>query len=77
MDLSNIILGVAAFLGAFFLKNLSKNIEEITISVKDLNNKVAVIIERTETHGQEIQILREKHDNIASDVAHIKAHIKK
>ena len=76
MELSNLILGAATFFGAYFLKNLSKNIEEITQSVKDLNNKVAVIIERTETHGHEIQILREKHDNIASDVAHIKAHIK-
>lgn len=76
MELSNIILGIATFFGAYFLKQLSKSMEDITYSVKDLNNKMAVIIERTETHNHEIQILREKHDNIASDVAHIKAHIK-
>lgn len=76
MELANIILGVATFFAAYFLKNVAKNIEEITNSVKDLNNKMAVIIERTETHGHEIQILREKQDNLQSDVAHIKAHIK-
>jgi uncharacterized protein YoxC len=77
MELSSIVLGIATFFAAYFLKNLSKSMEEITESVKDLNKKVAVIIERTETHGQEIQILREKHDSISNDVAQIKAHIKK
>lgn len=77
MDLSDIILGFATFFGTYYVKQLSMSINEITYSIRDLNQKMAIIIERTETHGHEIQILREKHDNIASDVAHIKAHIER
>jgi uncharacterized protein YoxC len=77
MEVSDIVFSIATFFGTYFLNNLSKNIQEVTDSVKDLNKKMAIIIERTETHNNEIQILRQKHDNIASDVAHIKAHLKK
>lgn len=77
MELPNIILGIAAFFGAYYVKELSHNLQQVTDSIRDLNQKMAIIIERTETHNHEIQILREKHDNIASDVAHIKAHMKK
>jgi len=77
MELFDIIVSVAGFFSAYYVKQLSDSIQEAVSSIKDLNSKVAVIIERTETHGHEIQILREKHDNIASDVAHIKAHMEK
>ena len=75
MELSNIIIGVAAFFSTYYIKQLSDTIKEVTVSVKDLNSKVAVIVERTETHGHEIQVLRDKQDNLRSDVAHIKAHL--
>lgn len=75
METFDIIISIAGFLSAYYVKQLSDSITEIVSSIKDLNQKVAVIIERTETHGHEIQILREKHDNLSSDVAHIKAHI--
>lgn len=77
MELFDIVISVAGFFSAYYVKQLSDSIREAVSSIKDLNSKVAVIIERTETHGHEIQILREKHDNIASDVAHIKAHMEK
>ena len=77
METFDIIISIAGFLSAYYVKQLSESIREIVGSIKDLNQKVAVIIERTETHSHEIQILREKHDNIASDVAHIKAHIER
>lgn len=77
MELFDIVVSVAGFFSAYYVKQLSDSIKEAVSAIKDLNSKVAVIIERTETHGHEIQILREKHDNIASDVAHIKAHMEK
>lgn len=77
MELFDIVVSVAGFFSAYYVKQLSDSIREAVIAIKDLNSKVAVIIERTETHGHEIQILREKHDNMASDVAHIKAHMEK
>lgn len=77
MELFDIVVSVAGFFSAYYVKQLSDSIREAVDAIKDLNQKVAVVIERTETHGHEIQILREKHDNIASDVAHIKAHIEK
>lgn len=77
MELFDIVISVAGFFSAYYVKQLSDSIREAVSSIKDLNSKVAVIIERTETHGHEIQILREKHDTIASDVAHIKAHMEK
>lgn len=77
VEVSNIVLGLAGFFGAYYVKELSHNLQQVTDSIKDLNQKMAIIIERTETHNHEIQILREKHDNIASDVAHIKAHMEK
>jgi hypothetical protein len=77
MELFDIVVSVAGFFAAYYVKQLSDSIREAVDSIKDLNSKVAVVIERTETHGHEIQILREKHDNMASDVAHIKAHMEK
>ena len=77
MELFDIIVSVAGFFSAYYVKQLSDSIKEAVSAIKDLNSKVAVIIERTETHGHEIQILREKHDTMASDVAHIKAHMEK
>lgn len=76
MELFDIIVSVAGFFSAYYVKQLSESIREAVTSIKDLNQKVAVIIERTETHSHEIQILREKQDNLQSDVAHIKAHLK-
>jgi FtsZ-binding cell division protein ZapB len=76
MELFDIVVSVAGFFSAYYVKQLSESIREAVTSIKDLNQKVAVIIERTETHSHEIQILREKQDNLQSDVAHIKAHLK-
>lgn len=75
MTLFEISLAIAAFLGAYSFKELNTNVKLAVDSVKELNTKVAVVIERTETHGHEIVILREKQDNLQSDVAQIKAHI--
>ena len=77
MELFDIVVSVAGFFSAYYVKQLSDSIKEAVEAIKDLNQKVAVVIERTETHGHEIQILRDKHDNIAHDVAQIKAHIDK
>lgn len=76
IELFDIIVSIAGFFSAYYVRQLSDSIKEAVSSIKDLNQKVAVVIERTETHGHEIQILREKQDNLQSDVAHIKAHIK-
>jgi FtsZ-binding cell division protein ZapB len=76
IELFDIAVSIAGFFSAYYVKQLADAIKEAVQSIKDLNQKVAVIIERTETHSHEIQILREKQDNLQSDVAHIKAHIK-
>jgi FtsZ-binding cell division protein ZapB len=69
------IVGTAAFLAVYFFRELNANVKEAVGSVKELNTKIAVVIERTETHSHEIVILREKQDNLQNDVAQIKAHI--
>lgn len=73
LDLNNIVLSVGAFFAAFYIKQLSESIKEAVTSVKELNSKVAVIIERTEHHSNEITVLRDKQDNIIADLAHLKA----
>jgi hypothetical protein len=45
-------------------------------NIKDLNAKMAIIIERTETHAFEIESLRNKQDNLVNDIALLKASIR-
>jgi FtsZ-binding cell division protein ZapB len=75
LTIQDIILGVASFLVIYYFKELSANVKNAVESVQELNGKVGVIIERTETHSTEIYNLREKAETMSSDVAHIKAHI--
>lgn len=74
-SLAQIIGAVAGFLVVFYFKELNSSVKEVVKSVQELNVKVGAIVERTENHTLEIEILRNKQDNLQSDVAHIKAHI--
>jgi sarcosine oxidase gamma subunit len=71
--LFNLLIAAAGFLAANYLKDLSNNIREAVNSVKELNSKVAVIIERTETHAFEIDRLRSHQESMVEDLAVIKA----
>jgi hypothetical protein len=72
MELSAIVLTIAGFFSAYFIKQLSDNVHNAVSSIQELNAKVAVIIERTETHGHEIETIRAKQDAMAVDIALIK-----
>lgn len=74
--LRSIILGVAAYFSARYLKNISEDISKATESIEKLNGKVAVVIERTETHSFEIELLRAKQDKLVEDVAVITTLVK-
>lgn len=74
-EVLNILLSVLGFLAVYYFKELSSDIKEAVKSVNELNTKVGVIIERTDSHSNEIMAIKNKQDNIVSDVAHIKAHL--
>lgn len=76
MELPNIILSVAGFFSVYYIRQLSESIKDAVENIKDLNSKMAVIIQRTETHAFEIELLRNKQDNLVSDIAMLKAQIK-
>lgn len=73
--LFNLLIAAAGFLAANYLKDLSASIKDAVTSIRELNSKVAVIIERTETHAFEIDRLRTHQESIVEDLAHIKATI--
>jgi uncharacterized protein YoxC len=54
-----VLLGVLGFFGVMTLNDLKNTVKEATRSVEELNIKVAVIIARTEIHGEEIEKLKE------------------
>jgi uncharacterized protein YoxC len=71
-----IILAIAAYFSARYLKKISEDIGKATDSIEKLNSKVAVVIERTETHSFEIELLRAKQDKLVEDVAVITTLVK-
>lgn len=75
MDLANVVYSIAGFLAIYYFHDMAKSIKDAVKSIDDLNMKVGIVVERTETHSNEIEILRNKQDNLVADVAHIKAHI--
>lgn len=76
IELSSIILSVAGFLSVYYIRQLSDSLKEAVQNIKELNSSMAVIIQRTETHAFEIEILRNKQDNLVNDIAMLKATIK-
>lgn len=57
--LIQILLGILGFFGVMTLNDLKNTVKEATKSVEELNVKVAVIIARTEIHGEEIERIKE------------------
>lgn len=76
MALEQIVLSAAGFFAAFYLKSLADSSRQVSESIKELNERVATVIERTETHANEIQILRLRQDDLIVDVAKLSAHNK-
>jgi uncharacterized protein YoxC len=74
--LQSIIIAVAGYFSVRYLKKVSEDISKATESIDKLNGKVAVIIERTETHSFEIELLRAKQDKLVEDVAVITTMVK-
>ena len=74
--LQNIIMAVAGYFSVRYLKKVSEDITKATDSIEKLNSKVAVVIERTETHSFEIELLRTKQDKLVEDVAVITTLVK-
>lgn len=77
VSLQDFMVAIAGFLTVYYFKELNGSVKEAVKSVDSLNTAVGVIIAKTETHTNEIEILRNKTDTISSDVAHIKAHMEK
>ena len=71
MNLEQIVLSGAGFFAAFYLKSLADSSKEVSRSIKELNERVATVIERTETHAAEIQNLRLRQDDLIVDVARL------
>lgn len=57
-ELLQIALAVVGAFGVFILNDLKKSVEKATESVSELNTKVSVIIEKSERHDKEIDILK-------------------
>lgn len=54
-----VLLGILGFFGVMTLNDLKNTVKDATKSVEELNVKVAVIIARTEIHGEEIDRIKE------------------
>lgn len=75
LSIAELLLGIGAFLSAYYFRELNSSVKDVVKSVQHLNTQMAVIIERTEIHSGEIESLRTKHDNFSTDLASIRAHI--
>lgn len=75
--LPEIFSGVAAFLVVYYFKELSTDVKAAVNSIKELNGKVGVIIERTDRHDKEIDKLRTEVKEVSLDLAVIKGSDKK
>lgn len=53
------LLGILGFFGVMTLNDLKNTVKEATKSIEELNIKVAVVIARTEIHGEEIDRIKE------------------
>lgn len=72
-EIIGIAISALGFLLVFYFKQMNESAKEAVISIKRLNEKVAVVIERTESHQYEIERLRLRHETLITDVAMIKA----
>ena len=68
-----LLFTLASFFGAFYIKQLTETIKTVSNSISSLNEKIAVIIERTETHATEISTLRAKQELIHLELTSIKS----
>lgn len=57
--LIQVLLAVLGFFGVLTLNDVKNTIKEATKSIEELNIKVAVVIERTEHHAEEIEKIKD------------------
>lgn len=58
-EILQVLMAIVGFFGVFILNDLKKSVEKATDSVNELNQKVSVIIEKSERHDKEIDALKE------------------
>lgn len=54
-----ILLGCLATAATFIFNKAAKNLELLTVSVESLNTKIAVIVERVDSHEKRIDRIEE------------------
>ncbi len=75
VTLDHVIYSAAAFFAISYFREFTNQFKEVSKSIKELNEKIAVIIERTENHSTEIGLIRKDQRDMLEDISRIKAHI--
>lgn len=75
ITLDTVIYSSAAFFAISYFREFTNQFREVSKSIKELNEKIAVIIERTENHSTEISLIRKDQKDMLEDISRIKAHI--
>ena len=76
LQITEVIVSIAGFLVVFYFKQFNDSIKEVVVNIKKLNEKMGIIVERTESHSYEIELLRTKNESLVADVAILKSRMK-